>query len=98
MTTSFLTSPPFSDKESNMAGKRNEGLVKPYIAPERGVYSDSQSPQSRRGSAQDHEQFGGDRTVSDGITWKTPADGDFHDDSGFRHSDSLHIEDENPTK
>jgi hypothetical protein len=81
-------------KESNMAGKRNEGLVDTRDFPvERGRDSGSQSPQARRGSAQDYSKFG-DRTVNDGITWKEdPSVGD-----AFDNASPLRIEDENPKK
>jgi hypothetical protein len=53
----------------------------------------SQSPQARRGSAQDYSKFG-DRTVNDGITWKEdPSVGD-----AFDNASPLRIEDKNPKK
>jgi hypothetical protein len=76
-----------------MAGKRNEGLVEPYIKPERGVDSNSQSPQACRGSAQDFSKFG-NRSVRDGITWREdPSVGD-----AFDNASPLSIEDINPAK
>jgi hypothetical protein len=80
-------------KESNMAGKRKEGLVEPYITPEKGD-SGSQSPQARRGSAQDFEKFG-DRTVTDGISWKEDATGSA---AAYKRASDLSIEDQNPAK
>jgi hypothetical protein len=79
-------------KENNMPGKKNEGLVDTSDFPlERGRDSGSQSPQARRSSAQDFSKFG-DRTVRDGITWKSV------DDSGWSNKSRMHIEDENPKK
>jgi hypothetical protein len=76
-----------------MSAKRNQGLVEPYISPARGGYSDSQSPQARRGSAQDFSRFG-DRTVHDGITWKEdPSVGE-----AFDNASPLSIEKTNPAK
>jgi hypothetical protein len=75
-----------------MAGKRNEGLVDTSDFPlERGRDSGSQSPQARRGSAQDFEKFG-DRETRMNIANL--------DDTNNAHvwdrATSLSIEDENP--
>jgi hypothetical protein len=80
-------------KESNMAGKRNEGLHDDYIRAPRGGYPDSQSPQAHRGSAQDFEQFG-DRTVS--MSDRVPGKTDDANPHAWDNVSSLHIEDENP--
>ena len=76
-----------------MSKQRNEGLQDDYIRAPRGVFSDSQSPQSRRGSAQDFEQFG-DRTTHDNGNPNQRVDP--ANPHAWENLDSLDIEKHNP--